>query len=172
MAKACSTVRSCFPDVIISSLSDVPMDTKTVSVQAPAGSGQRGDGIAAGLGAEDVAEVGEERAPLEAAGERGGEQPLDRALALLGLAAERELAVDDRAAQSAFGVVVGRLDAVGVGEGPEGGPAVEEVLGEDAVIFRPGAFPGGVFEQRAQFRLQRRGAGLETGPVAVVVGVP
>ena len=33
-------------------------------------------------------------------------------------------------------MVVGRLDSVGVGEGPQRGPAVEEVLGELLVVFR------------------------------------
>ena len=38
------------------------------------------------------------------------------------LRAEREFLVDDRAAECAFGGVVGRLDAVDGGEGPERGP--------------------------------------------------
>lgn len=45
-------------------------------------------GVAADVGVEDVREVGEERVSLQATGDRGGEEPLDRALALLGLAAE------------------------------------------------------------------------------------
>jgi hypothetical protein len=40
-------------------------------------------------------------------------------LALVVLAAERELAVDDRAAQGALGVVVGRLNAFAFGETPD-----------------------------------------------------
>jgi hypothetical protein len=54
--------------------------------------------------------LGEERASLQAAGDRGG-RPLDRALALLGLAAE--LAVDDGAAQAAFAwLLVGSTPSV------------------------------------------------------------
>jgi hypothetical protein len=70
-------------------------------------------GVAASLGGEDIGEVGEERASLQAAGVGGGEQALDRALAGLGLAAERELAIDDRAAQSALGAVVGLWRTLG-----------------------------------------------------------
>ncbi len=62
-----------------------------------------------GHGRRSLGEIGEQRAPLQAAGGVRGEQPRDAPLALLGLAAERELAVDDRAAQRALGVVVGRL---------------------------------------------------------------
>ena len=58
-----------------------------VSVQVPAGSGERRDGIAADAGGEGVGEVGEERAPLQAAGDGDGEEPFDGAFALLGLAA-------------------------------------------------------------------------------------
>src|SRR5439155_20589239 len=116
---------------------------------------------------EDVGEVGEERALLQAAGDGRREQPLDGAFALVCLAAEGELAVDDGAAEAAFGVVVGWLDAVGVGEGPECGPAVEEVVGELAVVLRPRAFPGGVLEELAEFLLERRGLRLQPGPVGV-----
>jgi hypothetical protein len=42
--------------------------------------------------------VGEERLLAEPAGDRGGEEPFDRAFAAFGLTAERELAVDDGAA--------------------------------------------------------------------------
>jgi len=131
------------------------------------------DGVASDAGAEDVGQVGEERASLEAAGDRGGEQSFDRSLALLGIDAKREFAVDDGAAEAAFGVVVGRLDPVGVGEGPERGPAVEEILGKGAVVLGARAFPRCVFEQRAELCLQRRRLGLEAGPVAVLlVGAP
>src|SRR5450756_1149428 len=65
-------------------------------------SAEQRDGVAADLGGEHVAEVGKERAALQAAGDRGREQPRDGALALLGLAAQRELAVDHRAAQAAL----------------------------------------------------------------------
>src|SRR5438876_2971671 len=64
-------------------------------------------------------------------------------------------------------MVVGWLDAVGVGEGPECGPAVEEVLGELAVVLRPRAFPGGVLEQPAELLLERRGLCLRPGTVGV-----
>src|SRR6266705_4904115 len=87
-----------------------------VSVQ-PCGSGECGYWVAAGVGGEGLGEVGEERLFAEPAGDRGGEQPFDGAFALFGLAAEREFAVDDGAAEAALGVVVGRFDAVGVGEG-------------------------------------------------------
>src|SRR5439155_15003769 len=74
---------------------------------------------------------------------------------------------------AAFGVVIGRLDAVGVGECPACGPAVEEVLGELPVVFRSRALAGRVLEHRAELVLERRGLGLESGPVAIlVVAVP
>ena len=57
-------------------------------------------------------------AVLEAAGGVGREQPGDASFAGLGLAAEAELAVDDGAAQAAFGVVVGRLHAGLFGKRP------------------------------------------------------
>jgi hypothetical protein len=65
----------------------LPRIEEVVSVQR-AGSGECRDGVAADAGVEDVGEVGEERALLEAAGDRGGEEPFDCAFALLGLAAE------------------------------------------------------------------------------------
>src|SRR5437870_5514 len=55
--------------------------------------------VAAGLGGEQIGEVGEQGAFLESAGDRGGEQPFDGVLALFGLTAEREFAVDDGAAE-------------------------------------------------------------------------
>ncbi len=70
-----------------------------------------------GVGGEGVDEVVVQRPALQPAGRVDREQPLDAPLAV-GLAAEAELAVDDRAAQRAFGVVVGRLDALVIGEGP------------------------------------------------------
>src|SRR5450756_993103 len=102
-------------------------------------SAEQRDGVAADLGGEHVAEVGKEGAALQAAGDRGREQPRDGALALLGLAAQRQLAVDHRAAQAALGVVVGRLDAGHAREAPEGRPALQEVLGEAAVAAITGA---------------------------------
>jgi hypothetical protein len=43
------------------------------------------------------------------------EQARGASFAFAGLASEREFAIDDGAAQRAFGVVVGRLDAAMVG---------------------------------------------------------
>ena len=65
------------------------------------------------MGGDDLGEVGEERLLAEPAGDRGGEESLEAAFAAFGLGAERELAVHDRAPEAAFGVVVGRFDAVG-----------------------------------------------------------
>jgi hypothetical protein len=42
-----------------------------------------------------------------------GAAPFDASFAVLGLGAEAELAVDDRAAQGAFGVVVGLIPISG-----------------------------------------------------------
>src|SRR2546425_3925029 len=65
------------------------------------------------------------------------------------------------------------LDAVGVDEGPERGPAVEEVLGELPVVLGSRALAIRVLEQRAELVLKRRGLSLETSPVAVLlVDVP
>jgi len=74
------------------------------------------------MGAKRVDEVGVQAAVLEAAGGVRGDQAGDALFAVLGLAAEAELAVDDRAAQRAFGVVVGGLDVGVVGERPQCGP--------------------------------------------------
>src|SRR6266540_6778093 len=140
---------------------------------SPCGSGECGYWVAAGVGGEGLGEVGEERLFAEPAGDRGGEEPLDGAFASVGLAAEREFAVDDGAAEAALGMVVGRLDAVGVGEGPEGGPALEEVPGELAVVLGARALAGGVLEQGSQLGLEWRRLCLEPGPVAVgLVGIP
>jgi hypothetical protein len=127
-----------------------------------------GDGVASDVGAEEFAEVGEERAPLQRAGDRGREQPLDRLLAAVGLAAEREFAVDDGAAQAALGVVVGRLDAVDEGEGRERRPALEQVGGEQAVILRLGALARRLLEQRSEFVLERADLFDQAGAVAVL----
>src|SRR5713226_8853539 len=134
-----------------SSIYKTPAKTgSSVSVQPGRRSGECGDWVAAGVGGEGLGEVGEERLVAEPAGDRGGEESFDGAFAVFGLAAERELAVDDGAAEAAFGVVVGRFDAVGVGEGPEGGPALEEVAREVAVVLGARAFAGGVLEQRSE----------------------
>src|SRR5665811_1247530 len=70
-------------------------------------------------------------------------------------AAQRELAVDDRAAQAALGVVVGGLDAGHACEAPEGRPALQEVLGEAAVAAITGALSRRLLEQRAELLLER-----------------
>jgi hypothetical protein len=69
-------------------------------------------------------------------------------------------------------VVVGRLDAIGVGEGPQRRPALEEALGEEAVVLRPQALAGRVLEQRSELCLQRRNLGLETSAVVVLLAPP
>src|SRR5450830_1565737 len=126
-------------------------------------SAEQRDGVAADLGGEHVAEVGKERAALQAAGDRGREQPRDGALALLGLAAQRELAVDDRPAQAALGVVVGRLDAGHACEGPEGRPALQEVLREGAVA----AVASRLLEQCPKLLLERAYALKQARAVSV-----
>src|SRR5438105_94946 len=69
-------------------------------------------------------------------------------------------------------LLVGSTAGVWV-EGPERRPAVEEVGGELAVVLRPWAFPGGVFEQRAERGLERRDLRLEAGTIGVsLVAVP
>ena len=52
------------------------------------GSSERRDWVSTGFRGEELAEVGVERAALQAAGLVDGEQPLDRAFAALGAAAE------------------------------------------------------------------------------------
>lgn len=64
-----------------------------------------------------------------------GERSLYPSFAVLGLAAEAELAVDDRASQGALGVVVGRLDLGVGGEGPERGPRLQEVARHPAAVL-------------------------------------
>src|SRR4051794_24123599 len=88
----------------------------------PGASGERWEWIAAVVGGDQVAEIGEQRAALQAAGGGGRERALGESLAVLALAAERDLAVDDRCSQRALGGVVGRLDAVGGGERPQRRP--------------------------------------------------
>src|SRR5450756_2258551 len=133
-------------------------------------SGEQRNGVAADLGGEHVAEVGKERAALQAAGHRGGEESFDRALAALGLAAQGELAVDDRPAQAALRVVVGRLDAGDTGEAPQRRPALEQVLGEGAVVPRLRALTRRLLEQRPELLLERADALAEAGAVSVPAG--
>ena len=59
---------------------------------------EEGRGVAAGGGGEEVGEILVEAAALEAAGGVGREQPSDPLLAVLALAAERQLAIDHCAA--------------------------------------------------------------------------
>src|SRR5450756_498409 len=136
--------------------------------RSSAGSGEQRDGVAARFGSEHIGEVGKEGAPLQPAGDRGREEPLDRVRAALGLAAQGELAVDDRAAQATFGVVVGGLDAGDAGEGPQRRPALEQVLGEGAVAAVAGALARRLLEQRPELCLERADALAE----ARAVGVP
>src|SRR5450759_4192385 len=136
--------------------------------RSPAESAEQRDGVAANLGGKHVAEVGKERAALQAAGHRGGEQPRDGALALFGLAAQRELAVDDRAAQAALGGVVGGLDAGHAGEAPQRRPAFEQVLREAAVAAVADALARRLLEQRPKLLLERADALKQ----ALAVSVP
>ena len=64
-------------------------------------------------------------------------------------------------------MVVGRLDAVDLGEGPEGRPAFEQVLREQPVIVRFGAFARRLLEQRSQLVLERLDLLDEAGADAV-----
>src|SRR5450830_1045349 len=130
-------------------------------------SGEQRNGVAACFGSEHIGEVGKEGAALQAAGYRGREQPFDGALAPLGLAAERELAVDDRPAQAALGVIVGRLDAGDAGEGPQRRPALEQVVGEGAVAAVARRFARRLLEQRPELLLERADALAEAGAVSV-----
>jgi hypothetical protein len=70
------------------------------------------------VGPQGVDEVGVQAAMLEPAGGVGRREAFDAPFALLGLSAERELALDDGAAEGAFDVVVGRLHPAVLGEGP------------------------------------------------------
>lgn len=63
-------------------------------------------------------------------------------LAVFRLAAEGELAVDDRAAQAALGVVVGRLHVVVSCECLEGAPGLGQVARRPAAVFVARAFAG------------------------------
>src|SRR5450756_2010550 len=135
--------------------------------RSSAGSGEQRDGVAARFGSEHIGEVGKEGAPLQPAGDRGREEPLDGVLAALGLAAQGELAVDHRAAQATFGVVVGGLDAGDAGEGPQRRPALEQVLGEGAVAAVAGALARRLLEQRPQLLFERRDPLDQAGAVGV-----
>ena len=64
-------------------------------------------------------------------------------------------------------MVVGRFDSVGVAEGPQCWPALEEVAREVAVVLGARALAGGALEQCAQLVLERGDLRLQPGPVAV-----
>src|SRR5437870_11738646 len=61
---------------------------------------------------------------------------------------------------------VGRLDALDLGEGPQRRPALEQVLGEEAVVLRLGALARGLLEQRPQLLLERGDPLQQAGAVA------
>jgi hypothetical protein len=121
------------------------------------------------VGAEEVDQVGVQAAALEAAGGVCGQQPGDALLAGLGLAAEAELAVDDRAAQRALGVVVGRLDAVVVGERPQRGPDLQDVAREASALAVAGLLAGVLWQDRLEFAPQRADSALEPAAIAGVL---
>src|SRR4051812_12904646 len=89
------------------------------------GSGERGEWIAAVVSGDQVAEVGEQRAVLQAARRCGRQGAFGEPLAVFGLGPERDFAVDDRRAQRAFGGVIGRLNSLDGHERPERGPDLE-----------------------------------------------
>src|SRR5665648_312721 len=133
----------------------------------PAGLAEQRDGVAARFGSEHIGEVGKEGAPLQPAGDRGGEEPLDRVLAAFGLAAQGELAVDDRPAQAALRVVVGGLDPGHTREAPQRRPALQQVPREGAVAAVAGALSRRLLEQRSELCLERVDALAEARAVSV-----
>jgi hypothetical protein len=89
------------------------------------------------------------------------------------LAAERELAVDDGAAQRAFGVVVGGLDAVVGGERPERGPELEQVARDPARALVGRGLCGVAAEDWLELAPQPQDAALQLGALAgVLVDLP
>lgn len=81
------------------------------------------------------------------------------------LRTERDFSVDDRSTERAFGGVGGRLDPVGVGEGPERGPDREQVVGELVVPAGAPALGAGVLEQLSEFGLDLGELSLESAAV-------
>jgi len=129
--------------------------------------------MAARVCAEQVDEVGVQRPVLQSAGRVRREQPLDASFAVFGLAAERELAVDDGAPQSAFGVVVGRRDALDCVERPQCRPDLEDVAREAAGVAVARGLAGVAREDRLQLTAQLADAALELGSLAgVLVDLP
>ena len=96
------------------------------------------------------------------------EQTLDAPLATLGLAAERELAVDDRAAQGALGVVVGGLDALVVSERPQRRPGVQEVARHTAAALVARSLCGVGADDRLVGALQLANRVLQLAPLTRV----
>jgi hypothetical protein len=87
------------------------------------------------VGGERVDEVVVEAAALEAAGGVRRQEPFDARFAAIGLAAERQLAVDDGAAQGALGVVVGRLDALWAANVHSAGQSLSRFLARPRVYL-------------------------------------
>src|SRR5215211_2477690 len=145
---------------------------KVVSVQplpsARSGSDQRGRGARPRGGRDRLGEEAEEGVALQPAGLGDGEHALGEALPGLGLAAEGDLAVDDRAAQPALGAVVGRFHSLDLGEGPKRRPELEQVAGEGAEVAVADALFAVRLEQRPQAALGGSDLALET--VAIPVG--
>ena len=74
--------------------------------------------------------------------------PFGRSLALVGLVAVAELAMDDWSAECALGGVVRRLDAGCGGEGPERGPDLEQRAGEAPTLAVAGVLDGVLVQER------------------------
>ena len=87
---------------------------------------------------------------------------LGEPLASVALGAEGEFSVDDRFSERSLSGVVGGLDLVDRGEGPERGPDLEQVVGELPVPAVAPSLGAGLFEQPSEFGLDRRDLGLET----------
>src|SRR3954449_7742276 len=82
---------------------------------------------------------------------------------------ERDLAVDDRRSERAFGGVVGRLDPLDGHERPERGPDLEQVVGEPAVPTSACALGRGRFQQRSKLGLDLRDLSLEAVAIVMLV---
>jgi hypothetical protein len=124
------------------------------------------------VGDERVDEVGVQAAALQATGGVGRQEPFDAALAGLGSAAERQVAVDHGAAQRAFGVVVGRLDAPMVGERPSRRPDLEQVAREAPGVLVALALAEVAAQDRLELAAQRPNPQLQAAAVAGVLVSP